>query len=159
MSPSLAVRPLRPEARLPQASLRAEGVLTAVKRGSDDPAMAVVTIAALCQATGATARALRHYEDIGLLKPVRSRGNGRLFTPHQCTLAALIVALRRFDVALSELPPLIDFDRPEVDRLRDVHEVLERKAAELTLRLNELHGILAEGQPCHRPAEARRFAG
>lgn len=106
--------------------------------------MAVVTISALCEATGTSSRAIRHYEDVGLLSPQRSRGNGRLFSPEDLDKAALIVFLRRFGLPIDALRPLIDPDRPEADRLDGIRQALHSKAVEMEARVRDLRSALVE---------------
>lgn len=66
------------------------------------------TIAELSALTGATARALRHYEDEGLLSPYRSRGGTRRFSPEQRRRAQIIVRLRDLDMPISEIRAVLD---------------------------------------------------
>ena len=57
-----------------------------------NPSLAVVGIARLAEMTGTSLRALRYYEEIGLLRPFRTANRARLFTGHQCEMAAMIVS-------------------------------------------------------------------
>ncbi|AZR74553.1 hypothetical protein BBF96_14850 [Anoxybacter fermentans] len=41
------------------------------------------TMSAVCKMTGLTARRIRYYEEVGLIKPARTRGNQRIFTPEE----------------------------------------------------------------------------
>ncbi|CAN5199450.1 hypothetical protein BH10PSE1_BH10PSE1_10590 [soil metagenome] len=109
----------------------------------DAPASAVVGIARLAQATGVTARALRHYESLGLIRSQRTRTGARVFTPHQCEVASTIALLRKLDVAIPDILPIVDSGRSEQDRLNDLRASLERKAADLALRLCEVRAALA----------------
>ncbi|CAN5298628.1 hypothetical protein BH09PSE1_BH09PSE1_03610 [soil metagenome] len=116
----------------------------------DAPASAVVGIARLARATGVTPRALRHYESLGLLRSQRTRTGARVFTPHQCEVASTIALLRKLDVALPDILPIVDGARPEQDRLNDLRASLERKAEDLALRLGEVRAAIAAsaaGQP------------
>lgn len=61
---------------------------------------ALVGISRLAEMTGSTARALRHYEDAGLVRPYRTAAGVRQFTPTQCDHVAMIVRLRRCDLPL-----------------------------------------------------------
>lgn len=40
-------------------------------------------MSAVCKMTGLTARRIRYYEEVGLIKPARTRGNQRIFTPEE----------------------------------------------------------------------------
>src|SRR6188768_3707663 len=77
--------------------------------------LAVVGIARLAQMTGTSLRALRYYEEIGLLRPFRTANRGRLFTGHQCEMAAMIVLLRRLDVSVIEIRTVIDQASSDTD--------------------------------------------
>lgn len=106
-------------------------------------ASAVVGIARLAQTTGVTLRALRHYESLGLIRSQRTRAGARVFTPKQCEIASTIVLLRKLDVAICDIQPIIDADRTEVERMGDLRRSLERKAADLSARLDEVRAALA----------------
>jgi DNA-binding transcriptional MerR regulator len=105
-----------------------------------EPVHAVVGIARLAAMTGATLRALRHYEEVGLLRPVRTRSGGRLFTPRQCETAVLIVLLRRCDVPIAEIRDVIDAAGDPAVRLR---AALEAQAGMLDQRLRAIQEVLA----------------
>lgn len=106
-------------------------------------ASAVVGIARLAQTTGVTLRALRHYESLGLIRSQRTRAGARVFTPSQCEIASTIVLLRKLDVAICDIQPIIDADRSEAERMNDLRRSLERKAADLSFRLDEVRAALA----------------
>jgi DNA-binding transcriptional MerR regulator len=102
----------------------------------------VIGIARVSQITGATVRALRHYEIVGLLSPIRSRDRGRWFTPDQAARAETIVRLRRLDVPIDEIRTILAPVRAE-ERRRAVAAILEAKASELEVRLADVRDALA----------------
>lgn len=102
---------------------------------------ALVGIARLSQMTGATPRALRHYEDMGLIRPHRAAHGVRLFTPDQCEQASLIALLRRCDVPLDDIRDLLA--EPPSRRADRVRQTLNRKADELRDRLAGVDAALA----------------
>lgn len=108
-----------------------------------NPGLAVVGIARLSEMTGASLRALRYYEEIGLLRPFRTASRARLFTGHQCEIAAMIVLLRRLDVSVTEIRAVIDQASSDTDRAGRLRQTLERKAAELSDRLQRVRIALA----------------
>lgn len=116
---------------------------TAASPRRETKASAVVGIARLAQTTGVTLRALRHYESLGLIRSQRTRGGARVFTPSQCEIASTIVLLRKLDVAICDIQPIIDTDRTEAERMNDLRRSLERKAADLSFRLDEVRAALA----------------
>src|SRR5688572_29058021 len=68
-------------------------------------------IGELARRTGLTVRALRHYDDIGLLKPSARADSGyRLYGREDIARLYRIQALRRLEVSLSEIGTLLDKD-------------------------------------------------
>ena len=66
-------------------------------------------IGELARRTGLTVRALRHYDDIGLLVPSqRSDGGYRLYDRNDVARLYRIQALRRLDLSLAEIQGLLD---------------------------------------------------
>lgn len=102
---------------------------------------ALVGITRLSQMTGATPRALRHYEDMGLIRPHRAAHGVRLFTPDQCEQAALIVLLRRCEVPLETVREVLA--EPPAQRAIRVRQTLQGKADELSDRLAGVNAALA----------------
>ncbi|GAA0649959.1 MerR family transcriptional regulator [Brevundimonas lenta] len=111
------------------------------------PVHAVVSISRLAEITGVTPRALRHYEDVGLIRPLRSAAGVRLFTPDQCELASRIVLLRRCDLSLDEIRDVLAGAPSEDDRATRLRDVLERKAADLSRTLEVVNAALAGNSP------------
>ena len=119
---------------------------TAVFQRRDTNPSAVVGIARLAQTTGVTLRALRHYESLGLIRSQRTRAGARIFTPSQCEIASTIVLLRKLDVAICDIQPIIDAVRTDAERMDDLRRSLERKAAELSARLDDVRAALAASE-------------
>lgn len=66
-------------------------------------------IGELARRTGLTVRALRHYDDIGLLVPSdRSGGGYRLYTRKDVARLYRVQALRRLDLSLAQIQRLLD---------------------------------------------------
>lgn len=65
------------------------------------------TIRQLCLEFGVTARALRFYEDRGLLRPDR-RGQQRIFSPRDRARLQLILRGKRVGFSLAEIGDLLD---------------------------------------------------
>ena len=90
-----------------------------------------------------TARTLRHYEDIGILKPGRS-GNNRIFTNQDKTRLEFTLKARELGFSLSELAELFelydDSQAEETQLFRFMH-LLRTKKRELDLKQKELQKI------------------
>lgn len=106
-----------------------------------NPVSEGLAITRLANMIDATPRALRHYEDLGLLKPVRTRSGRRLYPHHQCETARVIVLLRRFDIPVEDIRPLLQ-NADEVDRARRLRDLLERAGRDLAARLEDIRSVL-----------------
>jgi DNA-binding transcriptional MerR regulator len=94
-----------------------------------------------------TARAIRFYEDQGLLAPRRA-GQRRIYSPRERTRLKLILRGKRLGLALSEIRELIDMyepgrdERPQLKRFLAVMEAhkasLEQQRADIQAQLAEL---------------------
>jgi len=101
-------------------------------------------IGELARRTGLTVRALRHYDDIGLLKPsARSDGGYRLYDREDVARLYRVQALRRLDVSLAGIGAILtDGGAGLGDLVRQQMATLEREIREATA----LHAHLAELQ-------------
>ncbi|WP_138467973.1 MerR family DNA-binding transcriptional regulator [Poseidonocella sp. HB161398] len=113
-----------------------------------------MTIRAMCDAFGVTARALRFYESKELLSPIRI-GQKRLYTKHDRARLKLILRGKRFGFSLEEIRQLLDLYNPtdgnaaqvrEAVRLGRVHlaEMTEQRDV-LTAAIDELQEQLDLG--------------
>lgn len=88
----------------------------------------------LAKQTGVSARALRHYDELGLLKPSdRSEAGYRLYAEADVRRLYRIVALRQLDFPLEEIASLLDAGEPDpADTARRHLERVERDLATQT---------------------------
>jgi DNA-binding transcriptional MerR regulator len=108
----------------------------------------IVTIARLARAHGISSRALRFYQDKGLLSPVR-RGKERLFAAADCERLALILQGRRLGFTLTELRQMLAAWRPgagmplPIGRKNCVEQInlLERQRRDIDAAIAELRQI------------------
>jgi DNA-binding transcriptional MerR regulator len=107
----------------------------------------VFTIRQLTKEFGVTARALRFYEEEGLIAPSR-RGQTRLYSPRDRARIILILRGRRVGFSLAELRELLDlYEGPGGGRAQMVEArrkfeeriaVLERQKVDIDESLEEL---------------------
>ena len=93
-----------------------------------------------------TARTLRHYEEIGLISPLR-RGSQRLYTVRDRVRIRLILRGRRLGFALGEIHKMLDLydaDPTEVTQLREVIQRGDDKLQELSAQVAELQEVITE---------------
>jgi DNA-binding transcriptional MerR regulator len=110
------------------------------------------TIGELSREFGVTLRALRFYENKGLIAPHRD-GLSRLYSQGDRTRLALILKGKKLGFTLGEIRQMIAAEEGEADRdaltlsrekcLEQI-ELLERQKAEIEEGLSELHRIHAE---------------
>lgn len=90
-----------------------------------------LTIGEAADAVGATPRALRYYEEIGLLAPARANGWVRVYDAADVRIAGEIVELRKLGVSMKDIATFLD-NRPADAASR------ARLADELNLRLQSI---------------------
>lgn len=117
------------------------------------------TIAELAREFDITARAIRFYEDQGLLSPSREGvgGRNRVYTPRDRTRLKLTLRGKRLGLTLSEIKSIVDMyespkdTRAQIDRFLGVlahqRETLEQQRADIEMALEE---ISAHEEECRR---------
>lgn len=119
----------------------------------EDRREATFGIAELAEAFGVTARTIRHYEDQGLLSPIRN-GHARVYSKQDRGRLALICRGKRLGFSLSEIAEFlglytVDHDQTEqahfvLPRVRERIEALEAQRADVDQTLAELRQIEGE---------------
>lgn len=108
----------------------------------------------LARRTGLTVRALRHYDDIGLLKPSARADNGyRLYGRDDIARLYRIQALRRLNVSLGEIATLLDRDGSGLgDLVAQQLAALEREIRQATALRSVLTGLQAQLRSSAEPS-------
>src|SRR5882762_6796626 len=107
-----------------------------------------------------TPRAIRFYEDQGLLAP-RREGQRRIYTPRDRTRLKLTLRGKRLGLTLSEIRELIDMYEPGRDarpQLERFLAVLESHKASLLLRF-DVRALLQKARLVRCAAPARALPG
>lgn len=110
------------------------------------PTAATFSIGELAREFGLTTRAIRFYEDCGLLAPERA-GRNRVYSARDRARLTLTVRGKRLGLTLAEVRELIDMYETRRDtepQLRRFLGVLERHRAQLQQRLADLQTTLDE---------------
>lgn len=110
------------------------------------PAPATFTIGALAREFGVTTRAIRFYEDCGLLEPERS-GRQRVYSVRDRTRLKLTLRGKRLGLKLAEVKELVDMYESRRDtgpQLRRYLGVLARHRNQLEQRMGDLQTTLDE---------------
>ena len=116
------------------------------------------TISDLCEEFGVTARALRFYEDEGLIAPER-RGTQRIYSHRDRARLAWILRGKRVGFSLGEIREMIDlYDLDDgrrlqrqvsIDRCRARIELLERQKHDIDAAIAELTEFVAVVEAVH----------
>lgn len=94
---------------------------------------------------GVSAKALRLYEERGLLKPLRTAAGWRAYGPAEMARAAEIVGLRALGLSLAEVARVLGGDAPLLGRALAAHEaVLEARAHQLHDVVHRVRRLRAE---------------
>ena len=104
-----------------------------------------LSIGSFSRVSGLTAKALRHYDEIGLLEPARvDESSGyRYYALEQARDAEAIRRLRSLELPLDEIRGLLGADEPVVRERLAVHRArLEGRAVETKRILDELDRII-----------------
>jgi DNA-binding transcriptional MerR regulator len=108
------------------------------------PAQTTFTIGDLAREFDLTTRAIRFYEDMGLLEPQRTGpgGRSRVYTTRDRTRLKLTLRAKRLGLSLAEAKDLIDmYDSP-----RDTSAQLKKFLVVIRSHTMQLQGQLAEIQ-------------
>jgi len=109
---------------------------------SDDLPDNLTRIGDMARKYGVTLRALRFYEDKGLLSPIR-QGSTRLYTQRDRTRLKLILLGRKVGFSLREVKQMIDLYDPKGTNAKQLKFTLEKSERQL-VRLNKQREMLAE---------------
>ncbi len=129
------------------------------------PAAATYSISELAQEFALTTRAIRFYEDEGLLAPQR-RGQTRVYGERERTRIKLILRGKRLGLALSEIRELFDIyaaARQRAAAARKFVQMLADRRAMLLQQREDIDAVLAEidalERDCRRRLKPARGAG
>jgi DNA-binding transcriptional MerR regulator len=115
------------------------------------------SISDLAREFDVTPRAIRFYEDQGLLAP-RREGQKRIYTPRDRTRLKLTLRGKRLGLTLSEIRELIDMyepgrdERPQLERFL---AVLEAHKASLVQQREDIEAQLSELQAFEKKVKKR----
>lgn len=119
---------------------------TQAAESGPDGAARTWTIAEVAEEFKVTHRAVRHYEELGLLSPER-RGTQRIYHPRDRVRLTLILRGRRIGFPLEEIRTIINMydDHPgEAGQLRYLLSQVDDRRADLESRRRDIEDSLAE---------------
>ncbi|HTU27917.1 MAG TPA: MerR family transcriptional regulator [Solirubrobacteraceae bacterium] len=112
----------------------------------DDDDTRLWRIGELAAASGLSVRALRHYDELGLLVPADRTGSGyRLYSTSEVQRLYRITALRRLGLGLEAIGAALDGDGADLATvIRRQREAVVRELAERAALLDRLDALCAE---------------
>ena len=127
-----------------------------MKNAAAAPAATTFTIGELAREFDLTTRAIRFYEEAGLLSPHRE-GRSRVYSQGDRTRLKLTQRGKRLGLSLAEIKELVmmyESPRDTVPQLRRYLEVLAEHRADIEGRLADLKATLEEIRAYEREARA-----
>lgn len=112
----------------------------------DQSGQAVYSIGDLAADLGVSSRAIRFYEDQGMLSPQRVGGN-RVYSQRDLARLKLILRGKRLGFSLSDIRELLDLYDVDHDHIEQMSQTLQKgraRIAELEQQLGELQMTLRE---------------
>jgi DNA-binding transcriptional MerR regulator len=103
---------------------------------------------------GLTARALRFYEERGLIEARRDRLNNRYYDPIARNRLEWISRLRKADISMAEIHDVLDAESPEA-RAAAARETLSRRRQHVLAELATVDAMLLEVDGLDASAPAR----
>jgi MerR family gold-responsive transcriptional activator of gol and ges genes len=101
-----------------------------------------MNIGAASAASGVSAKMIRHYEAIGLLRPAARRENSyRDYGSHDVHELRFIGRARKLGFSMAEIFDLLALWRDKRRSSREVKTIAERHVAELERRIAEMRGM------------------
>jgi DNA-binding transcriptional MerR regulator len=102
----------------------------------------ILTIGKVAEITGASRKAIRHYEAVGLLPPPFRRGNYRIYSELDIFLVHMIKHAQSFGFSLAELRELVaETVKQQKLPLKFALSFIERKRVALTQQIEALHQL------------------
>ena len=127
----------------------------------DQTGRAVYSIGDLAADLGVSSRAIRFYEDQGMLAPQRVGGN-RVYTQRDLARLKLILRGKRLGLSLSEIRELLDLyeaTRSERPQLLKFLQVLAERRAMLQQQQEDIAIVLSEIEALERQCRRRLRRG
>jgi DNA-binding transcriptional MerR regulator len=106
----------------------------------------LISVGALARRAGLTPKAVRHYDRIGLLRPVFVDDAGyRWYSPGQVASARRVAVLRKVDVPLDDVRRCLDDDAMLADVLAQQRRRLDARLARVRGQLHTLDHLRTDG--------------
>ena len=108
--------------------------------------MAEYSISQLSKEFDVTTRPIRHYEELGLIKPAR-RGQTRVYSPSDRTRLRLILRGKRLGLSLENSREIIDMYEPgktNIEQLKKLINAIQSQRIKLNQQLDDISNLLKD---------------
>ncbi len=118
------------------------------------------TIQEVAKSAGTTSRTLRHYDEIGLLKPTSVGDNGyRQYDSSALIRLQRILALRDLGMSLAQIQLVLDRGLTEIEALEDLESQLVQESSRLQRQIASVRRTLSAIQKGESPMAENMFDG
>lgn len=118
------------------------------------------TIKQVAKQAGTTSRTLRHYDQIGLLKPSAIGENGyRLYDASALIRLQRILALRDLGLSLPQIRSVLNRDLTELEALEQLEQQLARESSRIKRQISTIQRTLQAIRNGESPMTANMFDG
>jgi DNA-binding transcriptional MerR regulator len=95
-------------------------------------------IGRVSELTGATRKAIRHYESIGLTEPPERQGSYRIYNDHDVMVISMICRAKALGFSLSEIKEIVSKKTKEKKLPIDlVYRIIDKKVSDLKQEADE----------------------
>ena len=109
------------------------------------PSTQVLNPSEAAQRLGVSAKALRLYEECGLLRPIRTEAGWRAYGPQEMADAAQIAALRGLGFSLAQVARVLGGDHDGLETALAEHQAaLERQVREVAGAVERVRNLRSE---------------
>ncbi|MDO7486100.1 MerR family DNA-binding transcriptional regulator [Peribacillus sp. NPDC096622] len=102
------------------------------------------TISELAKEFGLTTRTLRYYEELGMLRPMRTETGKRVYGKKEYAQLKIIMRGKKYGFSLVEIKEIVllfDKDRTGIKQLEKTIETAGQKLNDINERIKELDGL------------------
>jgi MerR family transcriptional regulator, copper efflux regulator len=122
----------------------------------------------VASATGLSTRAIRYYEELGLVQPQRTDGGFRLYAPQDVEILKTVIRFKELGMSLEEICSLVAHrgGHAAPENLRQLRAILSERRQALTVRvekyregiahIDRILEILAKCDACKEAGERER---
>lgn len=128
-----------------------------------------MNVTALARRANTTSETVRHYTDVGLLRPGRNPGNGyRVYEKRDLDTLRFVLSARSLGFTLADIRALVDEAESGDSPCQHTRELIEQRLVEVERRIRDLQALKARmrdamdawaSQPDCQPGDGSHICG